>query len=106
MSDEKKTLDHLRAEFDELKAHLEHLRVKANLGRKEAREKLHDLEERLTPAYQKAKGQLEQILASGTSEARTLGKSLSAAWEELRRTHRELSEKAELQASDPGAKKP
>jgi len=93
MSDE--TLERLRTELREWRARLDHLRVQANLGHKEARDKLHELEKHMEPAWRKSKRKLDEIVASGASEARTLGKSLLAGWDELRRTHRELSREAE-----------
>ena len=91
MSEDMKTIERLRADLGEWRARLEHARVQANLGRKEARDHLHELDERLAPAFQEARRRLERIAASGAGEARTLGQSLLAGWEELRRTHRELS---------------
>ena len=84
-----KTLERLREELDDWRARLEHLRVQANLGEKEARDKLNALEERLTPAFQKAVRYLDEVIESGTDEARTLAVSLRAGWKEMRRTHRE-----------------
>lgn len=99
MSDDKTTLERLKAELGELRASLDHLRVKANLGRMEARDKLHDLEERLEPASREAKRLLNAIVTNGTIEARALGKGLLAGWEELRRAHRELTLEAEQKHS-------
>ncbi len=93
------TLDRMRKELDEWRARLDHMRVQANLGRKEARDKLHELGERLDPAWRKAKDTLDGVVESGATEARTLGKSLLAGWDELRRTHRELSREADLERS-------
>ena len=90
MNDDRTTLERLKAELDELRAKLDHLRVQANLGRKEARDKLQELAARLDPAFRKAKKRLEDIVASGTTEARTVSKSLLAGWDELRRTYRDL----------------
>jgi hypothetical protein len=101
MNDEKKLLDVLRAELDQSRARLDHLRVQVNLGHKEARDKLRELDERLSPAFREAKRRLDEVVASGTTEARTLGKSLLAGWDELRRTHRELSREAALERTKP-----
>lgn len=101
MSNDKSTLERLKSELAELRASLEHMRVQASLGRSEARDRLDALERRLDPAFQKAKRALDEILASGTAEARTLSRSLLAGWEELRRTHRELSREAEDGRSSP-----
>jgi len=97
-----KTLERLQAELDEWRARLDHLRVQANLGGKEARDKLRELDRRLEPAWNKARRLLDEIVANGASEARTLGRSLLAGWTELRRTHRELSREAERDRAKPG----
>jgi predicted nucleic acid-binding Zn-ribbon protein len=95
-------LEKLRAELDDWRARLDHLRVQANLGHKEARDKLDELGEKLEPAWSKSKEAIEQVVSSGAEEARTLGKSLLAGWEELRRTHRELAQEARRQRADRG----
>ena len=90
-----KTLDRLRTELDEWTARIEALRVRANLGGKEVRDKLQELDQRLEPARDEAKRLLDELAKSGADEARTLGKSLLAGWDELRRTHHELKQQAE-----------
>lgn len=99
MSD--KNLERLRTELNEWRARLDQLRVQANLGRREAHDKLQEIGERLEPAWRKSKSALNEIVEGGTSEARTLGKSLLAGWDELRRTHRELSRDAESSKEEP-----
>jgi hypothetical protein len=96
------TLDKLRAELDDWQARLQHLRVKANLGGKELRDKLNELGNRLEPAQQKAEEQLGKIATDGKEEAKTLARSLKAGWEELRRKHRELSEEADKERAKLG----
>ncbi len=97
MNDDKKTLQYLRNELDNLRGSLDHLRVKANLGPKEARDMLQELEARLSPAFNKAKRSLDEIITNGSEEVGTLGKSLLAGWDELRRTHRDLSREADAE---------
>jgi hypothetical protein len=94
------TLERLKAELKEWRASFDHLRVQANLGRKDARDKLRELGDRLDPAWQRAKGTLDEVVKSGTTEARTLGKSLLAGWEEVRRTHRTLAREAKLERDE------
>ncbi len=89
------TLERLRAELDEWRARLDQLRVKANLGGKEARDKLREIEKRLEPEVDKAKRRLDEAVESGASEARTIATSLRAGWDELLRTYRALSDEAE-----------
>lgn len=90
-----KTLDRLRAELDEWHARLDHLRVQASLGKMEARERLHELDAKLRPSIQKATRRLDELAGSGKDEVRTLAHSLRAGWEELWRTHRELTRELE-----------
>ncbi len=100
MTDDKSTLNRLRSELDDWRARLDHARVQVNLGSKEARDKLHDMEKQLSPAFTKAKSRLDTLVEGGTSEARTLGKSLLAGWEELRRTHRDLAREHQLKRAE------
>lgn len=86
-----KELDHLSGELDGWRTRLDRLRVQANLGKRELADKLNELGERLAPAHRAAKERLAEVARTGKSEARTLAASLQAGWEELRRTHRELS---------------
>lgn len=89
------TLDRLKAELDDWRSRLDQLRVQANLGGMEARDKLDEISQRLEPAWKKARGTIDGIVRDGASEARTMGKSLLAGWDELRRTHRDLTREAE-----------
>jgi len=88
-------LDDLRGELEDWRGHVQHMRVQANLGAKEARDKLRDLEDRLEPAYLSARDKLNEIIRDGADEARTVARSLKAGWEEVRKTHRELAKEAE-----------
>jgi len=102
-----KTLDALRAELDQWRARVDHLRVQANLGGKEARDKLRELETTLEPAFDQARRRLDQLAAGGAEEAGTLIKSLRAGWDEVRRTYRDLSreQRREQRESNPPAHK-
>jgi hypothetical protein len=88
-------LEDLRTELDDFRAMVQHLRVQANLGAKEARAKLNDLDDRFEPAYLRARDKLSELAHDGAGEARTLAKSLQAGWDEVRKTHRELSKEAQ-----------
>lgn len=101
MSEHKTTLERMQAELDGLRSRLDHLRVQANLGGMEARAELRELEKKLDAAFTKTKRRLDDVVASGAAEARTFGRSLLAGWDELRRTHRELSREAERERSKP-----
>jgi hypothetical protein len=94
-----KTLDRLRSELDDWQARLDNLRVQAKLGKMEARDQLLELVSRLEPTFREAETRLEEIAASGSKEARILGKSLLAGWRELLRTHRESSAEAQRESS-------
>ena len=91
-SDEK--LQGMEEELDTWRTRLDQLIVKANLGRMELRDKLHDLGELLDPAHQRAKQILSDAAHAGTEEAKNLARSLNAGWEELVRTHRQASAEA------------
>jgi len=101
MSDDNKTLERLKAELDVWRGRLDHLRVQADLGRMEARDKLRELEQRMDPVLREADQLLGDVLSRATGEARTLGRSLLAGWDELRRTHRDLTREASLERSKP-----
>ena len=73
------------------------IRVQGNLGKMEARDKLAEYKTAMEPAYEKAKTTLADATRAGAEETKTMAKSLLAAWDELRRTHRTLSEEAELE---------
>jgi len=88
-------LDKLRRELDDWRASLQHLRLKANLGGMELRDKLDEFGARLEPAQRKAEEQISRIAREGAGEAKLIARSLKAGWEELRRTHSELADEAE-----------
>jgi hypothetical protein len=88
-------LEGMRAELDQWRARVDHLRVQANLGGKEARDKLRELEKQLAPAVRDARKRLDEVATGGTAEAKRLVQSLRAGWDELKRTHRELADQAE-----------
>lgn len=90
-----KELDLLCEELDRWRARFDHLRVQANLGKRELADKLQELGERLEPAQRQARERLTELARGGASEARTLASSLQAGWDELRRTHRDLASQAE-----------
>ena len=84
-------LQKLHDEFNEWRGRFDRLRVQANLGRKELRDKLGELQQQVEPVHQRAKQRLSDITREGVEETRVLASSVSAGWEQLRRTHRELS---------------
>ena len=91
-------LEDLRAELDDWRSRFDHLRVQANLGKRELRDKLDELGRELDPPYQRARKTLESLAKEGADEARTLAASLRAGWEELYRTYRERREESERDA--------
>ncbi len=86
-----KTIEGLKADLDQWRGRLERLRVQANLGKKDARDKLRDLEDRLETAFDKAKRKLDEVAEDGATEAKVAVKSLRAGWKQVRKTHAELS---------------
>jgi len=83
-----------------MRVRFEELRVKGNLGKMELRDKLEELRDAFDPAYTKAKKAIAELSDSGREESHTLAKSLRAGWDELRRTHKELSESADRQRTE------
>ena len=91
----KETMKKLQAELDQLHARLDELRLKGNLGKMEARDKLAEYKRVLEPAYEKAKSTLSELSHAGAEESKAMAKSLSAGWDELRKTHKRLAEESE-----------
>ena len=85
-------VEELKGELDRWRARYDELRLKANLGKMELRDKLGEMEERFEPAYRTATDRLGKAIEEGKGEARTLAESLKAGWEAVRKTHRELRE--------------
>lgn len=83
----------LRGELDRWRARLDELRLQANLGKMELRDRLSEIENRLEPAYQSASRRLAEVVDGGKDEARVLARSLQAGWKEVLETHRELRER-------------
>ena len=92
MTDE--NLKGMEEELEGWRSRLDHLRLKANLGKMELRDRLGELGELLEPAHQRASRILGDVAQAGTEEARTLARSLRAGWEELVRTHRQAAAEA------------
>jgi hypothetical protein len=82
----------VQEELSHMRTRMEELRVQGTLGKMELREKLAELKEAIEPAYKFAKTTIKDLASSGVDESVKLGKSLEAAWAELRHTHRQLSE--------------
>ena len=81
-----------------MRARIDSLRVQANLGKMELRDKLEDVGGTLKPAYHRAKDTLAELVRGGAGETVNLAKSLQAGWSELLETHSELSKKAQEEA--------
>lgn len=88
-----KAIETLRDELDVLRGHLDHLRVQANLGGKELRDRLRELEDQLEPVGRRVVDGLTDLTRAGTREALTWKGMVEEAWEAVRRTHREAAEK-------------
>lgn len=85
-------IEELSGELDSWRARYDELRLKANLGKMELRDKLTELEDRFEPAYRSASQRLGVAIEGGKDEAKTLAKSLKAGWEAVRATHKDLRE--------------
>lgn len=88
------TLQKLQEELDGMRTRLDELRVRGNLGKMELRDKLTEYRTSLEPAYLKAKAKIADLSKAGAEESKTVAKSLVAGWDELLKTHKELSEEA------------
>ncbi len=100
-----KTVEGLKADLEQWRARLDRLRVQADLGKKDARDKLRAFEDRLEPAFDKAKQQIDEVAASGAAEARVIARSLRAGWKEVQKTHGELTRAAKRPAPATKTKK-
>ena len=96
----KNDLDKLREELDGWRTRLDQLRLQANLGKMELRDKLQELGERIEPAHRRAMKRLSELAKDGASEAQILSRSLQAGWDQLRRTHRDLSRESEQEQAE------
>ena len=91
----RETMKKLQDELDGMRARLDQLRVKGSLGRMELRDKLAEFKRVLDPAYKKAKSTVGDLSRSGANESKAIAKSLVAGWDELCKTHKELSEESD-----------
>ncbi|MFG0320233.1 MAG: hypothetical protein ACF8XB_23370 [Planctomycetota bacterium JB042] len=73
-------------ELSKWRTRLDELRVKANLGKLEAREKLEEFEE----AYERAANRLREWKEKGEVEWDATTSALEAGWEKLRQTYHEV----------------
>ncbi len=89
------TMDAIEAELAEMRTRLEQLRVTGSLGKMELRDRLHAFNDAFDPAYRRAQQAIAELARSGVRESRTLARSVEAGWNELRKTHRELSAQAD-----------
>jgi hypothetical protein len=91
----KETMKKLNDELDTMRARVDELRVKGNLGKMELRDKLAEYRDAIEPAYQKAKSTLADLSREAAEETKTMAKSLVAGWDELRKTHQQLCEESD-----------
>lgn len=76
--------DKLEKDLSTWRTKLDELRVQANLGKLELRDRHPELVEDFDAAYENAKEGLGKLGSSGVSTARTVVDGLEAGWEELR----------------------
>lgn len=91
-------LDSIRRELDDVRSKVDHLRVKANLGKMELRDALADLKGTVEPRYERARKVATDVAETGARESQAVAKSLLAGWEEVRRTYRDAVKKSEEDA--------
>jgi len=99
----KKFLDQLKAELEDWRKRLDQLRMKTDMSTQEARDILKEFGTKLEPAVKEAQRRIDHAVTDGASEVQTLGKSLRAGWEEVRRKYGELSHEAERKKSGKGS---
>lgn len=88
-------LDRIRRELDDMRGKVDHLRVKASLGKMELRDAVADLKQTFEPTYQKARAAATEAAQTGAREGQAVAKSLLAGWEEVRRSYREQAAKVD-----------
>lgn len=76
--------DKLEKDLTSWRTRLDELRVQANLGKLELRDRHPELVEDFDEAYESAKQGLGKLGQSGVSTARTVVDGLEAGWDELR----------------------
>jgi hypothetical protein len=86
LSDLEQELGNWRTRFDEM-------RVKANLAKMEARDRLEPVQREFEAAYDRAKKKLGEVAETGGEELSALRRGLVAGWDELRRTYRDAPRK-------------
>ena len=85
-----KTLDKMEKELGSWRTKLDELRVQANLGKKELRDRHPDLVKDFDDAYRSAKESMGKLADTGISGGRTVVDGLEAGWDELRRAVEKL----------------
>lgn len=81
--------ERLERELADWKRRLEELRVKANLGAKELRQKEREVIDAFEPAYEAAMKRLGEVKDAAGAEAKAARTGLEAGWRELRRAWEE-----------------
>jgi hypothetical protein len=87
-------LDRIRRELDDMRGKVDHLRVKASLGKMELRDAVADLKHTFEPTYEKARTAATEAAQSGARETQAIAKSLLAGWDEVRRTYKSFAKDA------------
>jgi len=103
MTEEK--LEGMQGELDGWRARLDEVRLKANLGKMELRDRLAELGQVLEPAQARARKTLGEFAQAGSEEARVLASALHSGWEELVRSYHEAAAEAERKKDEAHAKK-
>lgn len=96
------SIDQLRDELDRWRGRLDHMRVQANLGRRELEDKLREFSKEVEPIERQARERLDDLTQRGADEAKAIAASVLAGWDELLRKHRELSREREQGSAGEG----
>jgi hypothetical protein len=87
----------LEGEIGEWQKTLETLRMRANLGKMELRDKSEELGKTFDKAYQEARKKIDVLRKEGGQHVEAATKGLDAAWEKLRDTYKDVREKQKKQ---------
>jgi hypothetical protein len=98
-------LEGMQGELDGWKAKLDEVRLKANLGKMELRDRLEELGQVMEPAQNRARKTLGVLAQAGSKEACALARGLQAGWEELVRAHRQATAEAQREKVEAHSKK-
>ena len=84
MIDRQKVMDRIHAEMNELEGKLETLRVKANLGKMDARDRFKELEKTFKEKSRPARTKLKELSSDSSEAWKDLAAGCEASWKEAK----------------------